>query len=117
MNKARKRLRQIIGALAAQFAMPLSGMLLSLAVVRLYSRDFWGAYVQHLLVVSLVLAAINMGSRDYLLRQYSRAPQRIGQQLADSVSGKLVAMARLSCPGRPSKRSSSTGGCSGRRRR
>lgn len=95
MNKARKRLRQAIGAVAAQFSMPLAGMLLSLAVVRLYSRDFWGAYVQHLLVVSLVLAAISMGSRDYLLRQYSRAPQRIGQQLADSVSGKLVAMAGL----------------------
>lgn len=88
-----KRLRQILDALASQFSIPLAGILLSLTVVRLYSREFWGDYVQHLLMVSLLLAVINMGSRDFLLRQYSRAPQRIGQQLADSVMGKLTVMA------------------------
>lgn len=85
-----KRLRQILDSLAAQFSVPLAGVLLSLAAVRFYSAEFWGVYMQHLLVVGLAGALVNMGSRDFLLRQYSREPRDLERQLAGSIKGKLI---------------------------
>ena len=95
-KKIQKRLQLIVSSLFAQFAVPVSNIAVSILVVRWFSASLWGEYVEHLLVVSLVLTVVSWGSKDFLLKRYSKAPQRIAQDLQRSIIGKLVILVLLS---------------------
>lgn len=84
-----RRLLSILYSISAQFAVPVTRTVLSLVVIRIYSREFWGEYVALLLVVSLAATLINWGSKDYLMRAFSRSPRETGTVLAASIAGKL----------------------------
>ncbi len=88
-NMNTRRFVPILHAVFSQFSVPFARILLSLVVVRLYSREFWGEYVAFLLAVSLAATLVNWGSKDYLMRAFSRSPREIGTALADSIAGKL----------------------------
>ncbi|GJM32598.1 MAG: hypothetical protein DHS20C18_15990 [Saprospiraceae bacterium] len=83
-----RRFWAIVQALTSQFAIPITRILLSLTVVRWYSEVYWGTYVQYLLVVQLCATLINLGSRDFLLRNYSRSPDNIKNVLVASMLGR-----------------------------
>ncbi len=85
----RDRINRIVQAVFSQFSVPLTRIFLSLAVVRLYSEEYWGTYVQYLLIVQLSGAFINLGSRDYLVRAFSRNPEQIKEVLQASILGRL----------------------------
>ena len=87
---ASRRIGPILFSILAQFAAPVARILLSLAVIRVYSGDFWGVYVQYYLVITLAMVAVNWGSRDFLLRAYSREPQSVSRVLSGSIAGKLM---------------------------
>lgn len=89
-KKIQRRFQLIIGSIFAQFAVPLSNIAVSILVVRWFSAGLWGQYVEHLLVVSLVLTVVNWGSKDFLLKQYSKAPKEIAGDLRRSILGKLL---------------------------
>lgn len=86
----------IVGSLFAQFAVPVSNIAVSILVVRWFSASLWGEYVEHLLVVSLVLTVVSWGSKDFLLKQYSKSPQGITQDLQRSIVSKLILLVLLS---------------------
>ncbi len=83
------RTKTILQAIGAQFSVPITRILLSLTVVRLYSEAYWGTYVQYFLIVQLVGALINLGSKDYLVRTFSRHPERIAKVLQASIFARL----------------------------
>lgn len=95
-KKAKRRVQLIIGSLFAQFAVPVSNIAVSILVVRWFSAGLWGAYVEHLLVVSLVLTVVHWGSKDYLSKQFSKAPKQIAMDLQRSILGKLLLLIGLS---------------------
>ncbi|HMQ61801.1 MAG TPA: hypothetical protein PKE06_14100, partial [Flavilitoribacter sp.] len=85
-----RRIKPILFSVLAQFATPVTRIFLSLAVIRLYSNECWGAYVQYYLVITLCMVAVNWGSRDFLLRAFSREPQAIQKTLSGSMAGKTA---------------------------
>ena len=89
-KKINRRISLIISSLFAQFAVPISNIVVSILVVRWFSKGLWGAYVAHLLVVSLFLTVINWGSKDYLLKTFSKHPHAIAEHLMGSISGKCL---------------------------
>lgn len=89
-KKIKRRIQLIIGSLLAQFAVPVSNIAVSVLVVRWFSKGLWGEYVEHLLIVSLVLTIVNWGSKDFLLKRYSKRPKTIAQDLQASVWAKLL---------------------------
>lgn len=95
-KKIKRRIQLIIGSLFAQFAVPVSNIAVSVLVVRWFSKALWGEYVEHLLVISLVLTIVNWGSKDFLLKRYSKRPQTIAQDLQASVIAKLFLLMLMS---------------------
>jgi len=95
-KKVQKRFQLIISSLFAQFAVPVSNIAVSILVVRWFSAGLWGEYVEHLLVVSLVLTIVHWGSKDYLSKQFSKAPKQIAVNLQRSILGKLILLVGLS---------------------
>jgi len=95
-KKIKRRIQLIIGSLFAQFAVPVSNIAVSVLVVRWFSKALWGEYVEHLLVISLVLTVVNWGSKDFLLKRYSKRPKTIAQDLQASVVAKLFLLILIS---------------------
>lgn len=95
-KKSTRRVQLIFGSLFAQFAVPVSNIAVSILVVRWFSVELWGEYVEHLLVVSLVLTVVHWGSKDYLAKQFSKTPKDISLDLQGSILGKVLLLAGLS---------------------
>lgn len=57
--------------------MPFFSTVLSLLVVRLTSLELWGQFVAIMIVVNLALHLLQWGSKEYLLREFSRRPRQI----------------------------------------
>ena len=88
-NKYRRRISYVLSSLLSHFSGPLINVVLSIVVIRSRTAAFWGAYVQHLLIVSLTLTIINWGSKEFLLKKFSEKPAEISRWWSDSVSGKI----------------------------
>ena len=95
-KKSTRRVQLIFGSLFAQFAVPVSNIAVSILVVRWFSAELWGGYVEHLLVVSLALTVVHWGSKDYLSKQFSKAPKNISLDLQRSMVGKVLLLLVLS---------------------
>ena len=77
--------------LAFRYLTPaLSGFVISWLVVRNYSADLWGAVVNTSLWVYLLSGILSWGSKDYLLRAFSREPANISGELQSSVITRLL---------------------------
>lgn len=83
------RFKLVFGSVLAQFSLPIANVLLSIIIVRVISPEFWGNYVQHLIIVNLFLTIINWGSKDYLSKKYSESPQNIPYLLNTSIQAKI----------------------------
>lgn len=59
------------------FAPAVSGFMISLLVVQLFSKELWGSVANISLWVFLLSGIASWGSKDFLLRQFSREPSAI----------------------------------------
>lgn len=77
---------------------PLFGALISLEVIRRGSEAAWGGVVAVLVVIQLVASVVGWGHRDFLLREFSRAPARLGERWRSSLATRLALFALLAIP-------------------
>jgi O-antigen/teichoic acid export membrane protein len=78
-RRFRRRAILIAANIANGLLLPLLNPIVSLLVVRLASIDLWGEYVALLIGVQLAAHIIGWGNKDYLLRQFSFNPTRLGE--------------------------------------
>jgi len=90
LAKARRRLLPIVSNSLNSLLLPLVNIAVSLLVVRLASVELWGAFVSVMIVVQLGAHVIGWGNQEYLLRQFSRAPARLGQAWQSSLLTRLL---------------------------
>jgi O-antigen/teichoic acid export membrane protein len=92
MNLAKTRRRLLLVATNSlnSLLLPLVNIAVSLLVVRLGSVELWGAFVSVMIVVQLGVHVIGWGNQEYLLRQFSRAPARLGQTWQSSLLTRLL---------------------------
>ncbi len=76
----------VINNLASQF----STLFISLLVVRLISIGIWGDYSKIILLITLLGQIPAWGSRDYLVREFSRAPGSINPVWMKSIVSRSV---------------------------
>lgn len=74
---------------------PLLNLVVSLAVVRLYSLDLWGHFVSLLIAVQLATHVLFWGNKEYLIRQYSRTPSRIAIHWQSNLASRLPLLVLL----------------------
>jgi len=58
---------------------PIFSVIISILAIRLFSESWWGDFVKVLIFVNLVNHFLSWGHKEYLLREFSRAPYRISQ--------------------------------------
>ena len=75
----RRRVILVAANLANGLLLPLLNPIVSFLVVRLASIELWGEYVALLIGLQLVAHIIGWGNKDYLLRQFSFTPTRLGE--------------------------------------
>jgi len=92
MNYARllKRLWLIVISSANTLVAPVLNIAVSLLVVRLSSVEVWGSFVAVLIIVNLINHLLYWGNREFLLREYSKAPGSIAQVWQQNVSSRSV---------------------------
>ncbi|HSN76952.1 MAG TPA: hypothetical protein VL334_17910 [Anaerolineae bacterium] len=90
LTKARRRLLLIAANSLNSLLLPLVSIAVSLLVVRLASVELWGAFVSVMIVVQLGAHVIGWGNQEYLLRQFSRAPTRLGRAWQTSLLTRLL---------------------------
>lgn len=78
-RRFRRRAILIAANLANGLLLPLLNPIVSLLVVRLASIDLWGEYVAVLISVQLAAHIMGWGNKDYLLREFSFTPTRLGE--------------------------------------
>lgn len=81
-----------------RFAGPLFGALISLEVIRRGSEAAWGGVVAVLVTIQLVASVVGWGHRDFLLREFSRSPARLGERWRSSLATRLALFAVLATP-------------------
>ncbi len=64
---------------AGAWLLPILSPVVSLLVVRLASAEVWGEFVSLLVVVQFGAHVASWGNKEYLLREFSRAPARIAE--------------------------------------
>ena len=78
-RKLRQRLVLVIANSANILLVPVVNIAVSLLVIRLASAELWGAFVSILIWINLANHIIHWGSKEYLLREFSRRPGSIGE--------------------------------------
>lgn len=76
--KLLKRFQIILANSAHTLLLPAFNLLISLLVIRLASRTLWGEFVAVLIFMNLAIHIMHWGSKEYLLREFSRSPKRQG---------------------------------------
>jgi O-antigen/teichoic acid export membrane protein len=83
MVSGRSRLGRRLAAIASYslnaLIVPITGVLVSLGVVRLSSVELWGEVVRLMLIVHLAAHIIGWGNKEYFLRTFARAPTQIAE--------------------------------------
>jgi O-antigen/teichoic acid export membrane protein len=82
--KNKKRLTLFLSGSAFNFAAPLFNLIISFLVIRYYSIELWGKYVQIAIAVNLINAVAAWGNKQYLLKQFSLKQTEISQQWLNS---------------------------------
>lgn len=77
-NKLLKRFQIILANSAHTLLLPAFNLLISLLVIRLASRTLWGEFVAVLIFMNLAIHIMHWGSKEYLLRAFSRSPKQQG---------------------------------------
>ncbi len=77
--KLLKRFQIILANSAHTLLLPAFNLLISLLVIRLASRSLWGEFVTVLILMNLAIHIMHWGSKEYLLREFSRSPKRQGR--------------------------------------
>jgi hypothetical protein len=72
-------------------------MAIPLIVVRFASKSIWGSLVPMLLFALLALQAINWGNKEFMLRKFSKAPNRIADAFTQNLATRfpLVVLASI----------------------
>ena len=74
-----KRLTIIVYNILRSFSGLGYNFLISLAAITILGKSFWGSYVQLLLSIYLISFISNFGNKEYLLKEFSRKPNKINQ--------------------------------------
>jgi O-antigen/teichoic acid export membrane protein len=90
LAKARRRLLPIVSNSLNSLLLPLVNIAVSLLVVRQASVELWGAFVSVMIVVQLGAHVVGWGNQEYVLRQFSREPARLGQAWQSSLLTRLL---------------------------
>ncbi|WP_165395952.1 hypothetical protein [Flavobacterium sp. J27] len=77
LKKLSKRLYTILTNSLKQTINQIFGLSLSLYIIHFYSKDLWGNFVTYFLYSSIILLILNWGNKEYLLRDFSKAPNKI----------------------------------------
>lgn len=75
-------------ASVAQTVAPAASGLVSILAVRTAGVETWGEFVAAMIVVTLAAQVANFGSRDYLLREFSREPGAIATAWRRNVAAR-----------------------------
>lgn len=94
-NPTQRKWRQRLGVIGAHtirnLTVPFLNLLLSLLVIKLAGAEVWGVFVEPMILVTLAAHLVHWGSRDFLLRRFSRSPATILTEWQSSLSSRLVA--------------------------
>lgn len=88
--KNKKRLSVFLSGSAFNFAAPMFNLIISFLVIKYYSIDLWGKYVQLAIVVHLINTIAAWGNKQFLLKQFSLKPKDISSQWFDSFIARSV---------------------------
>ena len=89
----RGRLARTAWSVGNGLALPATGALVSLAAVRVAGVETWGGLVGAMLLVQLTAQIADLGSRDALVRAFSRDPASIRATWQTNVTSRAVLLA------------------------
>ena len=75
--------------------MPLTQLLVSYLIIQHKSIELWGAYVEILVWVNLLILIGGFGNRDYLLKKFSLNPSNTINDWIENVCSRVVILAAL----------------------
>jgi len=88
-NKWLRRIRIILSYSTGNLLLPVSNVIISLAVVRLCSGRLWGEIVNVNLWITLAGMVMSWGNRDFLLKEFSKSPGKVEVLWKESFSNRL----------------------------
>lgn len=88
--KIQQRIRVVITNSLNSFVLPLLNTFISALVIRLASLELWGKFVSLMIIVQLGNHLVTWGNKDYLLREFSRTPHRIGLIWQNAAASRVL---------------------------
>ncbi|HRH66261.1 MAG TPA: hypothetical protein PLU53_08190 [Bacteroidia bacterium] len=89
-RKIASRLRIVATSVLANMSVPVANMLCSLLVIRFISPELWGSFTAVFLWVILALQFAGFGSKEYLLREFTKKPQQIFNYWFSSIRSRSI---------------------------
>lgn len=89
-RKAIQRLLIIASNAIRSFSLPLVSALISILIIRFTSRDLWGEMTGYLILASLLAHISSFGSKELLLRSFSKSPSGISDLWFRSLSSRHI---------------------------
>jgi hypothetical protein len=92
MGLPAKRIKTAGANTLRQLLVPAGNLLISLLVVRLLAPELWGAFVKVKVWIALGSQVAMWGSKEYLLRGFSKQPARIIRQWQSNLTSRIPVM-------------------------
>ena len=89
-EKLIKRFRIVILNTLANMSAPVANMVCSWLVIRWISPELWGSYTKIFLLLMLALQITGFGSKEFLLREFSKSPKDIFNHWFSSLRSRFL---------------------------
>ncbi|MBL0258639.1 MAG: hypothetical protein IPQ03_14405 [Bacteroidetes bacterium] len=89
-EKLIKRFRIVLLNTLANMSAPVANMVCSWLVIRWISPELWGSYTKIFLLLMLALQITGFGSKEFLLREFSKSPKDIFNHWFSSLRSRFL---------------------------
>jgi O-antigen/teichoic acid export membrane protein len=89
----RRRLTRLAASVGQSVGLPVASVVVSLLAVRTSGVETWGVFVGWMIVVQLAAQVADFGSRDALVRAFSRAPGHWEETWRTAIASRMALLA------------------------
>jgi ubiquinone/menaquinone biosynthesis C-methylase UbiE len=93
LKKTFERIKLVLVNLLKQVLGQILTLMLSFFIFKFYSKELWGEFAAYFLYINIITIVIGWGNKEYLIREFSKAPGKISGNFYLIFNSRLILLA------------------------
>lgn len=95
LKKSIQRIQLVVVNIIKQVMGQVFNLILSLLILRMYSKELWGGFSSYFLFIAIATVVISWGNKEFLLREFSKTPNKIEENFHSIFSTRMLLLLPL----------------------